>query len=181
MERGVPFLKSQISNAVMFHRSFVQSLEDHESAAADLRYRDLCARFIPRAREHQRMLEDYERVLWAGKTPSLAKRGEGLARKAAGMAFGVARDLADVVREDDFLRLASDIVMGRQAEDMFKTFREGGRALGLAQLARIGEMGERHHDEFVQEANRLIQQIFIERTRGAEATVRSAEQTISGA
>ena len=181
MERGVDFLKSQISNAVMFHRSFLQSLEDHEAAASDQRYRDLCGRFIPKAMEHQRFLEEYERVLGQGQAQSLVQRGEGLAKKAAGMAFGVARDLADVVREDDFLRLASDIVMGRQAEDMFKTFREGGRALGLAELARIGEVGERHHDEFVKEANRLIQQIFIERTRGAEATVRTAEQTITGA
>jgi hypothetical protein len=169
MERGVEFLRSQISNAVLFHRAFVQSLEDHEHAAADLRFRDLCVRFLPRALEHQRMLEDYEKSLGQGK--SLAKKGEGLARKAAGMALGVARDLADVVREDDFLRLASDIVMARQAEDMFRTFREAGPALAMQQLARIGEIGEREHDGFVKEANRLIQQMFVERVRGAQTSV----------
>lgn len=175
MERGVDFLRSQIANAVMMHRAFVQSIEDHESQAKDARFRDLCTRFIPRAREHQRMLEDYERTL-SGTSETLAKKGEGLAKKAAGAALGVARDLADVVREDDFLKLASDIVMGRQAEDMFKTFREAGRSLSLQQLAQIGEIGERHHDEYVKEANRLIQQLFVERVQGAEATIRATEQ-----
>lgn len=179
MERGVEFLRSQISNAVFYHRAFVQSLEDHESGASDQRFRDMCMRFIPKAREHQRMLEDYERVL--GQDKSLAKRGEGLAKMAAGVALGVARDLADVVREDDFLKLAGDIVMARQGEDMFKTFREAGRSLGLDQLARLGELGERHHDEFVKDANRLIQAFFVERAQGAETVVRSAEQTITGA
>ena len=134
-------------------------------------------RFIPRAVEHQHLLEDYERTLGSSVADeSLMKRGEGLAKKAVGTALGVARDLADVVREDDYLKLAGDIVLARQAEDTFKTFREGGRALGLQQLANIGEVGERHHDEFVKEANRLIQQLFIERVQGAEQTIRAAEQ-----
>lgn len=167
MDRGIEFLKSQVSNAVMQHRTFLQSLEDHEGQARDTRYRDLCSRFIPKAREHQRMLEDYQRSL--GGTDSLVK-------KAAGAALGVARDLADVVRESDFLRLVGDIVMARQAEDTFKTFREAGRTLGIQQLASIGEMGERHHDEFVKEGNRLVQQIFIEHVRGAEGTANAATQ-----
>jgi hypothetical protein len=167
MDRGTDFLKSQVSNAVMLHRAFVQALQDHENQAKDTRYRDLCVRFIPNALEHQRMLEDYQRTL--GGT-------EGLAKKAAGIAIGVARDLADVVRESDFLRLVGDIVMARQAEDTFKTFREAGRALGLTQLANIGEIGERQHDEFVKEANKLAQQMFIEHVRGAEETLRASEQ-----
>jgi hypothetical protein len=172
MERGVDFLRSQVSNAVVTHRAFLQSLEDHESQSKDERYRALCVRFIPRVLEHQRMLEEYQHAL--GST-------EGLVKKAAGIALGVARDLADVVREDDFTRLAADIVMGRQLEDTFKTFREAGRTLGLQQLARIGEVGERHHDEYVKEANRLIQQLFAERVHGAESIVREAEQPMTGA
>jgi hypothetical protein len=172
MERGVDFLRSQVSNAVVTHRAFLQSLEDHESQSKDERYRALCVRFIPRVLEHQRMLEEYQHAL--GST-------EGLVKKAAGIALGVARDLADVVREDDFTRLAADIVMGRQLEDTFKTFREAGRTLGLQQLARIGEVGERHHDEYVKEANRLIQQLFAERVQGAESIVREAEQPMTGA
>ena len=58
--------------------------------------------------------------------------------------------------------------MSRQAEDTFKTFRDGGRALGNTQLAQIGEMGERHHDEYNREANRLVQVMFIENVRGLE-------------
>jgi hypothetical protein len=179
MDRGVDFLRAQIANAVLQHRTFLQSLEDHESQAKDQRYRDLCMRFIPKASEHQRQLEAYERTL--GPHQSLAKQGEGLAKKAVGMAFGVARDLADVVREDDFLKLVGDIVLARQGEDTFKTFREAGRALSLQQLAGIGEMGERHHDEFVKEANRLAQQMFVERVQGSEASIRAAEQPMAGA
>src|SRR5687767_5292886 len=172
MERGVDFLRSQVSNAVVAHRAFLQALEDHESQSKEERYRELCVLFIPRVLEHQRMLEQYQHAL--GST-------EGLVKKAAGLALGVARDLADVVREDDFTRLAADIVMGRQLEDTFKTFREAGRTLGLQQLARIGEVGERHHDEYVKEANRLIQQLFAERVQGAESIVREAEQPMTSA
>ena len=172
MERGVEFLRSQLANAVMVHRAYVRALEDHESQAADDRYRDLCARALPKSIEHQRMLEEYQHALGAG---------EGLVKKAIGTAIVAARDLADVVQSDDFTRLAGDIVLARQLEDTFKTFREAGRTLGLQQLARIGEVGERDHDEFVKEANRLIQQLFAERVHGSEATVRAAEQPISGA
>ena len=90
--------------------------------------------------------------------------------------MGVARDLADVARESDFLRLVGDIVMARQAEDTFKTFREAGRTLGIQQLAMIGEVGERHHDEYVKEANKLAQQLFVEHARGAESTVSATDQ-----
>lgn len=168
MQRGIDFIKSQVSNAVMQHRTMLQSIEDHESQAQDPRFRDLCSRHIPRMREHQRMLEEYQRALGGAD--------EGFVKKAAGVALGVARDLADVVRESDFLRLAGDIVMARQAEDTFKTFREAGRTLGIQQLASIGEMGERHHDEYVKEANKLVQQMFVEHARGAEGTAAVAGQ-----
>ena len=61
--------------------------------------------------------------------------------------------------------------MARQAKDTFKTFREGGRQLGIQQLADIGELGERHHDDYVKEANRLVQQMFVEHARGAEHVI----------
>jgi len=60
------------------------------------------------------------------------------------------------------LRLVGDIVTARQAEDTFKTFREAGRTLGIQRLAEIGETGERDHDEYVKQANRLAQQLFVE-------------------
>jgi hypothetical protein len=87
-----------------------------------------------------------------------------------GKVMGAARDLADVARESDFLRLVGDIVMARQSEDTFKTFREAGRILGNQQLAEIGDRGERHHDDYVKEANRLAQTFFVEHVRGVEGT-----------
>ena len=161
MDRGIDFLKSQINNAVMQHQTFVKNLADHEKQTDDARYRALCARFLPKAEAHQRMLEDYQRELGAET---------GTAKKALGKALGVARDLADAARESDFLRLVGDIVESRQAEDTFKTFREAGRALGIARLQQIGDMGEREHDEFHREANRLAQQMFIEHVREGDTT-----------
>ncbi|HUR91499.1 MAG TPA: hypothetical protein VMY38_02380, partial [Gemmatimonadaceae bacterium] len=161
MDRGTDFLKSQVNNAVMQHGVFLRALEDHESQAEDPRFRDLCTRHIPHMREHQRMLEEYQQTLGAEA---------GMAKKAVGAALGMARDLADAARESDFLRLVGDIVLARQSEDTFKTFREAGRSLNIEPLARIGEIGERHHDEYVKEANRLCQQIFIEHVRGPESS-----------
>ena len=159
MDRGIDFLKSQVNNAVMQHKTFLTGLEDHEEQADDSRFRDLCSRHIPRVREHQRMLEEYQHTLGAEA---------GAGKNLLGAMLGKARDLADAARESDFLRLVGDIVMSRQAEDTFKTFRDGGRALGNTQLAAIGETGERHHDEYNREANRLVQQMFIEHVRGVD-------------
>ena len=118
MDRGTDFLKSQVNNAVMQHKTFLEALEDHEQQADDARFRDLCSRHIPRVREHQRMLEEYQTAIGS-------EAGQG--KKIIGAVLGKARDLADQVRESDFLRLVVDIVMSRQAEDTFKTFRDAGR------------------------------------------------------
>jgi hypothetical protein len=168
MERGTEFLKAQINNAVMQHRTLLQSLEDHEGQAEDRRFRDLCGRHIPHMREHQRMLEEYQQQLGGG---------EGMMKKAMGKAMGVARDLADSARESDFLRLVGDIVMARQSEDTFKTFREAGKILNNEQLQRIGDIGERHHDEYVKEANRLAQQMFVEHVQGIDAAAAQSHTT----
>ncbi len=159
MDRGMDFLKSQVNNAVMQHETFVKNLVDHESQAEDPRFRDLCTKYIPVMQGHQRMLEDYQREIGAEA---------GTAKKALGKALGVARDLADAARESDFLRLVGDIVTARQSEDTFKTFREAGRQLGIARLAEIGEKCERDHDRYADDANRLVQQLFVEHARGAE-------------
>ena len=161
MDRGIDFLKSQINNAVMQHQTFVENLVDHEKQAEDARFRDLCSRFIPKARSHQRMLEEYQAQIGAET---------GTAKKALGKALGMARDLADATRESDFLRLVGDIVTARQSEDTFKTFREAGKALGIAPLQQLGDTGERDHDEYVREANRLAQQMFVEHVRAGDTT-----------
>lgn len=179
MESGIDFLRSQVNNAVMQHEVFLRSLVDHESQAEDQRFRDLCSRHIPRVREHQRMLEEFQRAIGRsdpGDATPFDNIG-GALKRAAGTAFGMAKDLADAPRQSDYLRLVGDIVLGRQAEDMFKTFREGGRQLGIQQLAEIGDIGERHHDVYVKEANRLVQQMFVEHARGAENAVVSSAST----
>ena len=153
MDRGKDFLKSQINNAVMQHQTFLENLQDHEGQAEDARFRDLCSKYIPQTREHQRMLEAYAASIGAEMSAG---------KKALGKALGVARDLADAARESDFLRLVGDIVTSRQSEDTFKTFREAGRVLGDAQLAQLGETGEKHHDDYAKEANRLVQLMFVE-------------------
>ena len=161
MDRGIDFLKSQINNATMQHQTFVENLVDHEKQAEDTRFRDLCSRFIPKAQSHQRMLEDYQRAIGAET---------GKAKQALGKALGMARDLADATRESDFLRLVGDIVTARQSEDTFKTFREAGKALGIAQLQQLGDMGERDHDDYVKEANKLAQQMFVEHVLEGDTT-----------
>jgi len=161
MDRGIDFLKAQVNNAVMQHQTFLEALTDHEKQAEDPRFRDLCSKYIPIMQEHQRMLEQYQEQLGATT---------GVAKKAVGKALGVARDLADAARESDFLRLVGDIVMARQSEDTFKTFREAGRTLNNQQLQQIGDVGERHHDDYVKDANRLAAQMFVEHVRGTDAT-----------
>ncbi|MEO8909184.1 MAG: hypothetical protein ABI408_03020 [Gemmatimonadaceae bacterium] len=168
MVRGVSFLKGQVSSAVAQHGAFLRALEDHESQAEDPRFRDLCSHHIPYARENQRMLEEYQSQLGAES---------GAARKFPGAAFGVALDLADTARESDFLRLVGDIVMARQAEDTFKTFREAGRMMGNRTLHEIGDVGERHQDAYVKEANRLVQHIFVEYAEGIDGDTRRSTTT----
>ena len=173
MDRGMDFLRSQVNNAVMQHQAFLDSLVDHEREAKDARFRDLCSRHIPMMREHQRMLEQYQNQLGAQA---------GVGKRMIGKALGLAKDLADVARESDFLRLVADIVMARQAEDTFKTFREAGRDLGNEQLRQIGDTGERHHDEYVKEANRLCADMFVEHVRGhGEVTETTQPRTSPGA
>jgi hypothetical protein len=165
MERGTHFLRSQVNYAVMQHRAFLKALEAHADHAEDDRFRDLCARHIPHVREHQRMLEEYQSQLGA-------EAGKG--KNILAVVLGAARDLADSARDSDFLHLVADIVMARQAEDTFKTFREAGKMMGYRTLHEIGEIGERHHDAYVKEANRLVQHMFVENVQGVD---RAASRT----
>ena len=163
MGRGTAFLKSQVNHAVTQHKAFVNALEDHEDQAEDPRFRDLCSRHIPHMREHQRMLEEYQSQLGADT---------GAVKRIVGAALGAVRDLADAAPEDDYLRLVGDIVMARESEDTFKTFREAGKMMGYETLHEIGDIGERHHDAYVKEANRLVQHMFVEHTQGIEGAAR---------
>jgi hypothetical protein len=156
MDKGTDFLKAQINNALTLHDNFVSSLEAHARDAEDERVRALLLRHIPSMKNHHALLEDYQRSLGTG--PSAVK-------KALGSILETAKEWTDAMRTDDFLRLVSDVVMARQGEDTFKTFREAGRTLGDDRLLRLGDVGERDHDTFVQEANRLVQELFVEHAR----------------
>ena len=168
MESGIDFLRSQVNNAVMQHDSFLRSVVDHESQAQDQRFRDLCSRHIPRMREHQRMLEEYQSQLGSD---------QGLTGRLVGAAIGVARDLADAARESDYDHLVTDIAMARQSEDNFRTFREAGKMMGNRTLQEIGDVGERHHDAYAKEANRLLQHMFVERAQGVGGLAQKTAHT----
>jgi len=62
--------------------------------------------------------------------------------------------------------------MARQSEDTFKTFREAGKMMGKRTLQEIGDIGERHHDAYVKEANRLVQHMFVEHVQGLDGRTR---------
>ena len=161
MEQGGEFLRAQVRNVLLQHGTFLKSLEDHESQADDSRFRDLCSRHIPHMRLHQRMLEEYQSQLGDGQSTG---------GRIVSSAIGVVKDLADAAVADDYTRLIGDIVMARQSEDAFKTFREAGKVLGNRTLQEIGEIGERHHDAYVKEANRLVQQMFVEHVHAVDGT-----------
>ena len=164
VETGTAFLKHQIDNTVAQHRAFLNALEDHEERANDPRFSDLCARHIPHLRGHHQMLEEYQ--------SQLGDEDHG-AEAMAGAAVVVIRHLlADSARESDYIRLVGDIVLARQSEDAFKTFREAGKMMGNRTLQEIGDIGERRHDAFIKEANRLAQHMFVERAQGIEGAGR---------
>ena len=167
MVRGADFLKTQINNAVAQHDVFLWALEDHEEQAEDSRFRDLCSRHIPYMREVQRMLEEYQSQLAVNT---------GLGRES-GAARRIARDLADAARESDFLRLVGDIVLARQSEDTFRTFREAGKMMGYKTLQEIGDVGERQQDAYVKEANRLVQHMFVEHAQGIDRVARQSAES----
>jgi hypothetical protein len=163
MDLGNEFLKSRVTDALAQHRAFLTALEEHEENADDSRFRDLCSRHIPHMRDDERMLEEYLSQL----------SGDAAAeRTVVGGAAGFSRELADAARASDYSRLARDIATARQLEDTFKTFREAGKMMGNRTLHEIGDIGERHHDAYGSEANRLIQHMFVERAQGVDGRSR---------
>jgi hypothetical protein len=168
MDHGSAFLRAQVHGAVVQHGAFLRSLEDHEAQADDPRLADLCSRHIPHMRDHQRMLEEYQSQL--GSDAEVTSR-------MMGAAVRIARDLADAARESDYENLSADIVMARQSEDTFKTFREAGKMMGNRTLHEIGDVGERHHDAYVKDANRLLQHMFVEHAQGVDSVARQSAFT----
>jgi hypothetical protein len=189
MQNGIDFLKEQLDDAVASHSALLQSMSDHESQANDARYRDLCDRHLPRMREHQRALEEFRATLGSNTTASGSSTNAGgipmppspqdivgAIKRVAGTALGVTRSFADTP-QSDYTRLMGDIALARQLEVTFKTFRDAGRELHIDRLAQLGEMAERHHDDYSAEAKRLILQMFIERAQGAADVVRNVSDS----
>src|SRR5688572_16672331 len=161
MQSGIEFLRGQVDDAVAVHSSLLQSMVAHEAEASDARYRDLCELHLPRMREHQLMLEELRTVLGTESSPAGAPPSPsqviGVIKRAAGSAAGAVRSLADAP-VSDYQRLASDLNVARQLEVVFKTFRDAGRQLRIERLAKLGEMAERHHDDYSADAKRLLLQ-----------------------
>lgn len=153
MEVGRDFLRAQVSNCVMQHRTLIQNLEDHAKQAESSSYRELCLRHLPRMREHQTMLEAYR--------DSIGEPSGEAGKKLLGAVLGFGRDAVDAMRGSDFLRLVGDIVTIRQSQDTFATFAAVGDQIGEPRLAELGRQGERDHDEMQRDFNRLVQQMFV--------------------
>ncbi|HEY0020267.1 MAG TPA: hypothetical protein VGC13_28480 [Longimicrobium sp.] len=153
MHEGRDFLRAQVSNCVMQHKTLLESLEDHEKQAEDAQFRALCTRYLPRVREHQSKLDEYRATL--GEVS-----GEGF-KAALGFVLGKAKDAADALRTDDFLRIVEDIVMIRQAQDTFGTFAAAGDRIGEPKLAELGRQGQQEHDEMQREFNALVAEMFV--------------------
>ena len=153
MHKGRDFLLAQVSNCVMQHKTLLESLEDHEKQAQDARFRELCTRYLPRMRQHQTMLEEYRATLGE---PS----GEAF-KNVLGFVLGKAKDAADALRNDDFLRVVEDIVMIRQAQDTFATFAAAGERINEPRLAELGRQGAQEHDAMQRDFNALVADHFV--------------------
>ena len=173
MQSGIEFLRAQVDEAAINHSALLESMVYHESEANDARYRDLCDRFLPRMREHQLRLEQLRETLGTPRGSNPPAELIGAIRKAAAPAIGVVHALADAPRSD-YQRLSADLDLARKLEVTFKTFRDAGRSLHIEALAKLGELAERHHDEYSADAKRLLLQMFIERAQSAADMIREA-------
>jgi len=169
MQTGIDFLRDQVDQAIALHQALIASMTSHESEADDQRYRDLCGRHAAHMRGHQHLLEAFREKLTDHTTTSADVLSA--VKRAAGTAMGLARSLADTT-QSDYSRLSGDLTLVRQLEVTFRTFREAGRQLGISELAKLGEIAERHHDEYSAEAKRLLTQLFIERARDSASTTK---------
>lgn len=161
MKKGRDFLKAQVNNAVMQHRTLLENLENHARQADDGRYRALCEKHIPRMREHQETLEAY--------ATSIGSEGPGTVKKTVGAALGKARDTVEGMRETDFLRLVGDIVEIRQSQDTFATFAAVGERISEPRLSELGRTMERSHDTMQREFNELAHSMFAEHVQATGA------------
>jgi hypothetical protein len=158
METGREFLIAQLNNAIVQHRSLVDSLRQHAEQADDPRYQQLCLQALPKTERHQVMLEEYGKAMHADGAAGI--------KGALGAVFSKARDAVDAMRETDWLRVVGDIVMIRQSQDTFGTFARAGERLGESRLTELGRMGEQEHDELQQRFNAYAAELFVSHAQG---------------
>lgn len=164
MQSGIDFVRTQVDTAIATHAALLDSMSLHEGEADDPRYRGLCDRYLPRMRDHQGMLEDLRTTLGPDRN------GVFLRKPVVS-----SRSLADA-QTSDYERLESDLDLARRLEVAFKTFRDAGRSLRIEGLSRFGEIAERHHDDYSDDAKRLLLQMFVERAdRVTEVRRRAAD------
>jgi hypothetical protein len=171
MQSGIDFITAQIDDALVAHAALLQSMDWHESEADDSRYRDLCDRHLPRMREHQAMLEVLRADMEKTRSGASPDRPASATRHAP-RTSNIPRSLADAPLSD-YERLASDLNLVRRLEVVFKTFRDAGRTLRIDHLAKVGELAERHHDDYSADAKRLLLQMFVERAQGVADAART--------
>jgi predicted outer membrane protein len=159
MDRGRDFLRAQVSNAVMQHKTLLENLQDHAKEAHDARYRDLCTRHIAGMQQHQQALEQYR--------ATLGEESGGGAKELLGSLLGKARDAVDAVRDSDFLRIVGDIVTIRQAQDNAACFAAVGERIGEPQMSALGRQMETAHDTMQREFNALVREMFVEHVKAA--------------
>jgi hypothetical protein len=168
MERGLDFLKAQVNAVAAQHQTFLDMLAEHRQDAKDERFRALCARSLAPMHQHQAMLEHYQQALGTET---------GAGKRAIAKAAGFVRDLADRARDSDYHKLVTDMLVSRQCEDAFWTFREAGLQLGDSRLERLGDTGWRSHDEYTTDARQLVTILFLEHARGASRAAAGGRAT----
>lgn len=171
MERGRTFLQEQVEQAAIQHQALVESIQDDQTSANDIRVRNLCAQYLPRLREHQAMLESYRDSLET--TGEESSRG-GRIMEAVGSVVNRAKETVGGMREDDFERLTDDLASIRQLQDTFSLFATAGDQVNEPRLAELGRQGERDHEQMQQDFYDLAQTIFIEQASMEQGGGRAA-------
>lgn len=77
--------------------------------------------------------------------------------------------IVESTEDADFLQLAGDIVLSRQAADVFATLAAAGARLEDRKMEEVAKAGVAAHGSFVTEAAPLVQDLFVEAVEAEEA------------
>lgn len=161
MNTGHDFLRAQVNNCIMQHKTLIHTIRDHEKQADDPVFRDLCTQYLPTLEHHQVLIEAYGNTI--GTPP-----GGSTVKNAIGAALGWTRDAVDALRQTDFLRVVGDIVMIRQSQDTFRVFAAAGDQIGDHKLAALGHACAEDHDAMQQDFNAYVTTLFVAHVEGTD-------------